>query len=456
MGSLRPVAVPVTGRSILDIWRATQHLPGLCFLDSSDAHSKWSRYSILAVLPHDEIMGRGAEMIRVSDEDVIALDTPFHALRGLDHLVDVPADWTLPFVGGWMGYMGFEASRYLRDFKHFDWPATGVLPDIWFGWYDRAVIADHATGELWFVGLVAPEEELEPFDEWFGQFLVVPDEPALSIENVTFDWENAKFVSAIRNIQRDIKEGQYYQMNLSHPFHARYTGDVTALYATLRKENPGPYSAHLNVPGGHIFCSSPEQFFSVSGGDVVSRPIKGTVARGKTNQDDVALQSQLLRSEKDRAELLMIVDLIRNDLGHVCDPGSIEVPELYGVESFASVHHLVSTITGQLTADTSPIDVLKALFPGGSITGAPKIRSVEAIHHYETGPRSIYTGTIGYISAHGHADFNIAIRTLYADETTLYGHSGGGITVGSDAQAEWEETGHKMEKLIQSLRHFGG
>lgn len=262
-----------------------------------------------------------------------------------------------------------------------------------------------------------------------------------------------EYISAVKKVKGYIASGDVYQVNLSQRFTTNLELPPFELYRCLRKINPSPFAAYLNFGKVTVISSSPERFlhFSSNNRVVHTRPIKGTRPRGKTPAEDSALAKELLSSEKDRAELIMIVDLERNDLSRVCEFGSVFVPELIKVEKHPTVYHLVSTITGRLPVDKSRIDILKASFPGGSITGAPKIRAMEIIDELEPTKRGIYTGSIGYFSFTGNMDLNIVIRTFIVKDNMAYFQVGGGIVSDSDPEGEYYETLDKGKALMEAL-----
>ncbi len=322
---------------------------------------------------------------------------------------------------GWVGYVGYEAAKYLEDFQSLNFYPT-QLPEIWLGYYSEI---------LNFVS--------SPYEGEVGRG-ILSDSTTKEI-----------YLNAIQKAQKYIYEGDIYQVNLSHRFTTQIPSDLYQLYQHMRHISPAPYSAYLNLGEHTILSSSPELFFKIDNGTITTRPIKGTMPRGKTPQEDADFYAQLNHSEKDKAELLMITDLERNDLGKICDYGTVKVPQLATIETYSHLHHLVSTITGKLKKNITPFQALTALFPGGSITGAPKKRAMEIIQELETVPRELYTGTIGYITDDGNAQWNIAIRTAYSYSNKLHFHAGGAITADSNPNAEWQETLVKAEGLIQAI-----
>jgi para-aminobenzoate synthetase component 1 len=263
-----------------------------------------------------------------------------------------------------------------------------------------------------------------------------------------------EYVAAFERIQHYIREGDCYQVNLAQRFAAPCRGNAWTLYQTLRQANPAPFSAFINGPQARILSSSPERFLRVLDGRVETKPIKGTRPRSADPLEDRRQEEALRHSEKDRAENLMIVDLLRNDIGKHCQPGSVRVPKLFDVESYATVHHLVSTVTGTLAPGHDAISLLRDSFPGGSITGAPKIRSMEIIEELEPNRRGVYCGAIGYLGFDGNMDTNIAIRTLVHSAGQVCFAAGGGIVTDSDAAEEYQESLDKAAALLRVLeRH---
>ncbi len=253
------------------------------------------------------------------------------------------------------------------------------------------------------------------------------------------------------NIQEYLLSGDCYQINLAQRFTANYEGDEWQAYLALEAENGAPFSGFIRLHQGAILSVSPERFLQLRNGQIETKPIKGTRPRSNDEAQDKENALALQQANKDRAENLMIVDLLRNDIGRVAAPGTVRVPHLFAIESFPAVHHLVSTVTGELGAEHSATDLLKACFPGGSITGAPKVRAMEIIEELEPHRRSIYCGSIGYISRCGAMDTSITIRTLVANEQKIHAWAGGGIVADSDADSEYQETLDKLSKILPVL-----
>ncbi|MDW8344318.1 MAG: aminodeoxychorismate synthase component I [Verrucomicrobiae bacterium] len=327
------------------------------------------------------------------------------------------------FSGYAIGYFGYDLKNQLERL-----PARAVddlgLPDCWFGFYDEV--------------MVAPAEPATPASA---------SEAPLPAQWTEAASEKA-FLAAVEKAKEYIAAGDIYQVNLSRRFECAVNVPSPVLYERLRAANPAPYAAYLDIGEAQILSSSPECFLRMRGREVITRPIKGTRPR----QDD---PMELLQSPKDQAELLMITDLERNDLGRVCEFGSVHVPELRRVETYATVHHLVATVAGRLREGVSHLDCVRACFPGGSITGAPKIRAMEIIDELEPVARGVYCGAIGYFGPNGESEFNIAIRTVVVKNGRAYFHAGAGIVADSDPAAEHVEVLAKARGMMEALRDVG-
>jgi para-aminobenzoate synthetase component 1 len=368
-----------------------------------------------------------------------------------------------PFVGGAVGYFGYDLRYYIERLPRRGQDDLG-LPDCFLGFYDAVLAYDHGTGQL-LVCSDTPGSARQMVE--FGERLTSPPAPPRSGEgrkNGPDAWEatgdsgslrgnftRPAYLRAVRRVLDYIAAGDIYQVNLSQRFSTRFTEEPFALYERLRRQSPAPFAAYLDMGELAILSASPERFLRIAGREVRTRPIKGTRPRGATPAEDERLAAELLASAKDRAELVMIVDLERNDLGRVCEYGSVRVPELIRLETHPTVFHLVATVTGRLRPEVTPVDCLRACFPGGSITGAPKIRAMEIIEELEPTHRGPYTGAIGYLGWDGSCDLNIAIRTLTLAGGEAHFQVGGGIVADSDPDAEYEETLHKGRALMRAL-----
>jgi para-aminobenzoate synthetase component 1 len=362
----------------------------------------------------------------------------------------------LPFCGGAIGYFGYDLARRIERL-----PARARdgerIPDMAIGIYDWAVIVDHAERRSWLVGQGRDADTDIKWDDLRRLFSASREEraraPLRIAPPVVSNLTRAAYARAFGRIKRYIEDGDCYQVNLAQRFSARATGDPWPAYQALRVINPAPFAAYLSTPYAHILCASPERFLKVRNGRVETKPIKGTRPRAGHARLDAELAERLRTSPKDRAENVMIVDLLRNDLSKNCRPGSVRVPKLFDVESFATVHHLVSTVTGELAPGRDAIDLLRGAFPGGSITGAPKLRAMEIIEELEPDRRGVYCGAIGYIGYDGAMDLNIAIRTMVLSRGEIRFWAGGGIVADSTLEDEYQETFDKAAAMLKLLQH---
>lgn len=433
-------------------YEAVRHMPWAMWLDSGTGSARTAGYDILVADPVYSVVCHG-EHTSIVDQQGRTTSSRESLLDILRTLLDRQADDdSLPFVGGAVGYLSYDFGRRLQGLSSADGAAG--LPEAALGIYDWAVLLDHEQRQAWLVG---PGSDSRPPEYWqsLEQSLNTSVAPAITGQSSGFvgqpasNMNPAAYADAFRRIQDYLTEGDCYQVNLAQRFTLGFSGDPWQLYLQMRKQNPAPYAAYLDLPFGTILSSSPEQFVGLTSGSVITRPIKGTRPRGDTEAEDESLASALQVSEKDRAENLMIVDLLRNDLGRVCEPGSIQVPELFRVETYPTVHHLVSTVTGQLRNDEDALSLLSACFPGGSITGAPKHRAMQIIDELEPDPREVYCGSIGWIGFNGDMNTNIAIRTLLIKNQQAGYWAGGGIVADSVEADEFNETLHKAAAFFR-------
>ncbi|HET8816892.1 MAG TPA: aminodeoxychorismate synthase component I, partial [Pseudidiomarina sp.] len=346
------------------------------------------------------------------------------------------------------GAFSYDAGRALECLPSL--AATDIeLPDIAVGIYHQALIRCRQTQQTW---LLAPQTQIAELT----QYWLAPHTPMSSSFGLLSNWHSnmsqTEYTAKFERIQDYLRAGDCYQINLAQRFSADYTGNTWSAYQRLRTSNRAPFSGFLQLESGALLSLSPERFLSISAaGHVQTKPIKGTKPRSADAREDAALAEALAQSPKDRAENVMIVDLLRNDLSRLCEPGTVKVPTLFAIESYPAVHHLVSTVTGSLRDAKLGIELLGLAFPGGSITGAPKIRAMEIIEELEPHRRSFYCGSFGYFSQHGAADTNIAIRTLVAAAGRIHCWAGGGIVADSEASSEYQETLDKVAKILPVL-----
>lgn len=437
------------------IFECIKGLPWAVFLDSGFPRNLLGRFDILSAKPCRTLTTRGSlteiwdrSGSRHSEED------PFSLLREALSETDFE-DAALPFIGGALGYFAYDLARRLENLPQVAKDLEQV-PQMMVGIYDWAIVVDHGTRRSWLVQQ-DPDSETEAlckrlleqirstgFEPW--------NKPFHTLGPVLSNLDREEYGDAFRRIKRYLLEGDCYQVNLAQRFSVACEGDPWSAYKRLRELNPAPFSGFLDFPGVQVLSSSPERFIRIEDGRVETKPIKGTRARSLETVIDRERIAALRTSIKDRAENLMIVDLLRNDLGKSCAPGSVRVPKLFEVESFATVHHLVSTVQGRLAIGRDGIDLLRGCFPGGSITGAPKIRAMEIIEELEPARRGIYCGSIGYIDFRGNMDTNITIRTLVHSANMIRFWAGGGIVSDSSEADEFQECLDKAAAMLKMLR----
>jgi para-aminobenzoate synthetase component 1 len=436
------------------LFEAVADRPWAVFLDSGAHHLTQSRYDIIAAEPYVTLVTRGRMTEIRGAISELSPDDPFALLRRtLDCDARLACD--LPFIGGAIGYFAYDLGRRIERLPSIAADEEGV-PDMAIGIYDWAVVVDHAECRSWLVSAGRDPETDWKWDRLIECFSNPPAARARAPFRITAplasNMTRPSYAAAFRRVIDYIHAGDCYQANLAQRFAAPARGDPWLAYQALRILNPAPYSAYLNMPFAQILSASPERFLKVDRDRVETRPIKGTRPRTGHPLLDVQQIEALRASTKDRAENLMIVDLLRNDLSKNCALGSVRVPRLFDVESFATVHHLVSTVTGTLKPDRDAIDLLRGAFPGGSITGAPKLRAMEIIEELEPQRRGVYCGAIGYLGFDGGMDTNIAIRTLVHAAGTIRFWAGGGIVADSNLEDEYQETFDKAAAMLTLLQ----
>ena len=433
----------------LDCCERLAHLPNLLFLDSA-ARGPTGRYSYLAADPVQRFTSRVPDDALADARSALAR---FATLR----IPSLP-----PFQGGIAGVIGYDHGRVL---EHLPPPRTDDIdvPDVWLGLYDWVIAWDHDAGAAWLISSGIPErgvaaarraaararEVLDLLER--APARTAPGPPAAHAGPPSSNFTRAEYMAAVARVREYILAGDVFQVNISQRFEAPLPCAPLELYRRLRAGNPAPYSAFLDGGSFQVISASPERFLRLDGDRVETRPIKGTRPRDADPARDAALARELAGSAKDQAENVMIVDLLRNDLSRVCRPRSVEVPALLALETLPTVHHLVSTVTGRLEAACDAFDLLRAAFPGGSITGAPKVRAMEIIAELEPVRRSVYCGSIGYVGLSGDMDTSIVIRTYLATGGRVCFNAGGGVVADSDPALEYAETLHKARALIEAL-----
>jgi para-aminobenzoate synthetase component 1 len=453
--------------------RRLAHLPRLLFLDSADRHPDRGRYSFVTADP--------AEWLVDSTRDPRWPD-PFAELSRKVAAFPVPTLPGLPpFHGGVAGLFGYGLQHAIERIPRPRFDEFRV-PDLAVGVYDWVIAWDHKQDRAWLISTGYPEGREQaaqrlnvvrdclrgdrplvcptsaPREAGWTDPRSVPTEslarqfPLPGHNGVTSTFDRNGYLDAARRAIEYVHAGDCFQVNLSQRLLARLTEHPLDLYGRLRERNPAPFAGYFDLGDFAVVSASPERFLRVEDGEVETRPIKGTVPRGKTPAEERERIAELAASPKDRAENVMIVDLLRNDLGRVCEYGTVRVPRVCQVETFRYVHHLVSEVRGRLAARKTPADLLRACFPGGSVTGAPKVRAMEIIAELEPTARGPYCGSLGYLGFDGSMDTSILIRTFTAGRGWVQFPAGGGIVADSEPEREYEETLHKAEGLLRALR----
>lgn len=397
-------------------------------LESQSEEHPWSRYSYFAALPETEITARGKEVIiKENNTRHLQSGNPWQHLQEFQEKND---SWLF-------GYLGYDLKNHTEQLVSQNPDAVGA-PDMYFMVPAFLLRIDRLTSSYKVIKGELPDDI--PVQGWSSS-------ATFKLDDFKPQLTKQQYISKVTEAKRRIREGDVYEVNLSHQMRGTCYGDPLALYQKMRGAGPVPFGAYLEWQGFSICCQSPERFLLKEGNKITSQPIKGTSRRSNDKRIDTKLKEKLLASQKERAENLMIVDLVRNDLSRIASPGSVQVPALFHIESFRTVHQMVSTITGESTAE--PVDILKACFPMGSMTGAPKIRAMQIIEELEGYRRGIYSGAIGYISPQKNFDFNVVIRTAIIKNEQLFYAVGGAITSDSDPEREWEETLIKARALTE-------
>ena len=436
-------------------------LPGLAVLDSAMRHDALGRLSVVAADPFARFRFRDGQ---ATLDGRPVPGGPFEALRACLAPYRLPADPARPFPGGAIGYIAYDCGASLERVTP---PArrAGLTDDIALDFYDTVLALDHAAGTATLLSTGFPETEPGPRAARaearlaaFAELLRDAPAPEPAPECGDLAWRSnftrQAYENAVETVRDYIRAGDIYQANIAQRFTADLPAgfDPFALYRRLRETNPATFGAYQEFEGLTVASSSPERFVRLDGRHVETRPIKGTAKRRADPAEDRAAAEALAASAKDRAENVMIVDLLRNDLSRVCEPGSVAVPVLCGLETYAGVHHLVSVVTGTLRDGLDGLDLLEKTFPGGSITGAPKIRAMDIISAIEGDAREIYCGAIGRIGFDGDLDTSIAIRTVFMDDREAVLQAGGGVTLLSEPGPEYDETLAKAERVFEAFR----
>lgn len=457
---MKPFVFEVAGLDPLQAFSAIRNMPYSLFLDSADPAHPGSRYSYVMGFPIETIESKnGKTMVTNWDQRLSLPGDPFDIVRQrlsdwvarADHVPNLP-----PFQGGAAGYFGYDLGRTIENIPEeaLDNPD---IPDMAVGLYDQVYAYDNKTGKGWIITHAKNDRDAKRKQEFMlAQISKRTSDPVYTPS--VFDWRSSDsqktYCEKVGRVIEYIRAGDIFQANISQRFEAELpvNYDTFGHYIVLREVNPAPFAGFMNLGNITVSSASPERFLNVdTRGEVTTMPIKGTRPHVSDPALDRQYREDLLNSEKDRAENIMIVDLLRNDLSKVCQPDSISAHNLCQLETFASVHHLVSTVRGTLRKDKDALSLLRACFPGGSITGAPKIRAMEIIEEIEPTRRGPYCGSMACVGFDGHMDSNILIRTLVFEKGKVSFQAGGGIVADSDPEAEYQETLHKAEAIFRSF-----
>ena len=462
-----------SGTDLLKIFHHTQAQAKNFFLDSADNNEKTGRYSFIGYDPFLTVMSKDSNILTQSSKSITRkTGNPFDELRHLLNSFHLENSFeSIPFTCGAVGYFAYDLCHYIEKL-----PDTTIddieFPEMCFSFYDTIIAVDHLENRCFLLSVNINQNSQKSTAKRVDHVLkMIRDGSSTPYEEesrfngsrikrkIISNFSKENYLRAVERAKQYINAGDIYQVNLSQRFQTQIEASPYEIYKRLRKINPASFSSYLKFDNKYIISSSPERFLSLqnrpgSGGmvrKIQTMPIKGTRPRGKDEDTNKKMQEELLSSKKDDAELAMIVDLERNDLGRVCNYNTVKVTEKKRLEAHPTVYHLVATVEGELHSRYDAIDLLKATFPGGSITGAPKVRAMQIIDELEPNKRSVYTGAMGYLSFNGNMDLNIAIRTFLVKDDHIFFQVGGGIVADSNPEDEYQETLHKARALIDTL-----
>ena len=429
---------------------------GAILFDSADNGEKGGRFSIALWHPSATIrLKDNLTVLSKGTEQTVLTTPPLEAAYDLMRCfrermtIDASIQHTpLPFIVGLAGLCGYDLGRQYESLPSLH--ATAYrCPDMVLGLYEQSLVFDHSTQQAYYCRFASAPSFADALAR------LSPQTSHVSAFSLTTPWQSNltqdHYCDAIARIHQYLHDGDCYQINFAQRFEARFQGDPWLAYKTLRLRNKSPFACFMRTDTSAILSLSPERFLAIKEGHVETKPIKGTRPRAKTPEADAQIAANLLSAEKDRAENLMIVDLLRNDLSKHCLPHSVKVPHLFALESYDAVHHMVSTVVGTLSPESHPLALFSGAFPGGSITGAPKVRAMEVIEELEPHQRNIYCGSMLYLGCRGDMDSSICIRTLLAEDEKLYCWAGGGIVMDSVAEEEYQETLDKVANILPVL-----
>jgi para-aminobenzoate synthetase component 1 len=460
---ISPLSLAEDINGLADLFTGLRHLPNAMLL-LSGGNLDSSRYSLMGWDPFLVIRTKGHQVeVQFPGGHRTFAANPFDILEEALETLALPGQTpVLPFAAGAMGFLAYDLKNHLERL-----PTTAVddlnLPDMVWAFPRRIVVHDRWEKRFWHIGVeyeppvgyLGPATQPEPALADLGRLAQVPPPGGYQVGELSSTFSRGHYLEAVRRAREYIRQGDIYQVNLSQRFSFPFQGDLYRLFLQLFERNPAPFYAYLNCGDVQILSTSMERFLWRQGDYLETRPIKGTRPRGRTAAEDEVMRQELTTSLKEDAELSMIVDLLRNDIGRVCLGGSVRVKEHKRLEAYENVYHLVSIVTGRVRPDCSQGDILRATFPGGSITGCPKIRAMEIIDELEPVVRHVYCGAIGYLGLHRNLDLNIAIRTAIGCQGQVHFAVGGGIVYDSEEVAEYEETLHKGMTLFKIIGQGG-
>lgn len=428
------------------------------FLDSGMHNNGLGNYSFVGVNPKFVVKSKNDKVWIVDDkgQKTMVGENPFNVLKELYKAYHMEYEIELPFIGGFVGYLGYDLCHFVETLPRTTEDLVDI-PDMYFGLYHGGIVIDHVRESVYVTDLNLDDQGKSRIEDLKEKILISNECPEnyrvkrVTDAQIVSNFEKEPYKDAITQVKNYIRSGDIYQANMTQCFSGIMEGSTLSLYQNLRHVNPAPFASYVDFGEGQIASSSPERFIKIENGKVQTRPIKGTRPRGTTPVEDKKNREELRNSEKDQSELLMIVDLERNDLSKIAKVGTVEVTELFEIEEYPTVHHLVATVEAEVEEGLTPIDVIEATFPGGSITGAPKIRAMEVIDSLEPTSRNIYTGSIGYIGLNGTTDLNIVIRTFVCKDDKAYFQAGGGIVWDSVEEDEYQESLDKARALKRAL-----
>lgn len=413
------------------------------FLESG----RGGRYSIAAFEPSSKLVGKNSSLvIETNGESHELKGNPLHQMREWMKQFRIDTNENIPdFKGGAIGFISYDYARYIEKLP--DWAEDDLgIPEIYFLVYKEWFIFDHQTSELWLLFLHNENEDIdEKVKHWLYQWQRtfesnLPKDSTTTAETLTVSMTEEQFMDAVVRVQNYISVGDVFQVNLSVRQSKPVEVEAMEIYEQLRVLNPSPYMSYFHTPEFQLVSGSPELLIKKKGLEVSTRPIAGTRSRGRDEAEDLQLANELIENEKERAEHVMLVDLERNDLGRVCQYGTVEVNEFMVIEKYSHVMHIVSNVKGELAVEKDEYDVIDAVFPGGTITGAPKVRTMEIIEELEPVQRGIYTGSLGWIGFDGDMELNIIIRTMLVKDGQAYVQAGAGIVIDSSPNNEYKES----------------